>query len=53
MATAPLGALAIISGIASGETRSGPLSRMTSWPLTSVVIPPIPVPTITPTRSGS
>jgi hypothetical protein len=53
MASPAVPALAIMSGTASGETRSGPLSRSTScWP-SSVSIPPIPVPTTQPTRSES
>ena len=53
MVTAPAPALPIISGIESGETFFGPSSSSTWWLCVSVPMPPIPVPTMQPTRRGS
>ncbi len=44
IATTPEAALAIRSGIESGEMRSAPSSRMTMCCASSVPMPPIPVP---------
>ncbi len=53
METPAAPALPIISGIASGETFSGPLSSSRScWP-SSVPMPPMPVPMMQPMRFGS
>ena len=53
IAITPEAALAISSGIESGEMRSAPSSRMMMWFASSVPIPPIPVPITEATRSGS
>ena len=49
----PLAMLEIIIGIVKGETRFGPLVRQTSCSRSSVPRPPMPLPTITPTRRES
>ena len=46
-------ALLIMSGTASGETRSGPCSSKVTWLASSVPMPPMPVPSTQPTRSGA
>ena len=46
-------ALLIMSGMASGETESAPVSRSMSWLSSSVPIPPMPVPSTQPISSGS
>ena len=43
----------MISGIASGDTRSGPRSRSTSHWLSNVHMPPMPEPITQPTSAGS
>jgi hypothetical protein len=53
MATAAAPALPIMSGTASGETRSAPFSIRVSLPCSSVPMPPIPVPMMQPMRAGS
>jgi hypothetical protein len=45
--------LAIIMGMKKGLMRFGPLSRKTLLWASQVSIPPMPVPTRVPTRSGS
>jgi hypothetical protein len=46
-------ALHIMSGTPSGDTESGPPSRRWSWLLSSVSMPPIPVPRTQPMSSAS
>jgi hypothetical protein len=53
MAIAAAPALPIMSGTASGATRSGPSSFSTPKLASSVSMPPIPVPRMQPMRSGA
>ena len=53
IATTPDAAFAISSGIESGEMRSAPSSRSTMCCVSSVPMPPIPVPITEAARSGS
>ncbi len=53
IATSPAAALPMISGMASGETRSGPRSRSTLHWVSNVAMPPIPEPITHPTSAGS
>jgi hypothetical protein len=53
IAITPEAALAISSGIESGEMRSAPSCWSTMCSLSSVPIPPIPVPITDAERSGS
>ena len=53
IAITPEAALAISSGIDSGEMRSAPSSRRMMWFASSVPMPPIPVPITEAARSGS
>ena len=53
IATTPDAAFAISSGIESGEMRSAPSSRRMMCCVSSVPMPPIPVPITQAARSGS
>ena len=53
MATSPAAALPMISGMASGETRSAPRSRRISHCASKVAMPPMPEPITHPTSPGS
>ena len=53
IATAATPAFGMYDGTPSGETDLEPLSRITSWLLSTVWMPPIPVASTHPTRIGS
>jgi len=53
IASSPDAALPMISGIESGDTRSGPRTRSTSQEFSNDPMPPIPVPITQPIRSDS
>jgi hypothetical protein len=53
MAMCPAGAFAMSMGTMNGETRPGPLFSRTSYCVSRVLMPPIPVAKMTPPRSAT